>query len=60
MFHPIKDWEGGQFEPHACSFSKNVSSRERVKSWIFATFNIILSHIFSENFIQIFQVVQKI
>ena len=43
---------GCQFDP-SCSFSKNVSSRERVKPWLFETFNIIKSHIFSENFIEI-------
>ena len=43
-----------------CGFSKNVSSEERVKSWFFVTFNIIISHILSENFIEIPQVVQKI
>ena len=44
-----------------CGFSKNVSSKERVKLWFFVTFNIIISHIFPENFIEITtQVVQKI
>ena len=41
-------------------FSKNVSSRERVKPWFFVTFNIIISYIFPENVIEIPQVVQKI
>ena len=39
------------------TFSKNVSSRETVKPWFFVTFNIIISHIFPENFIEILQVV---
>ena len=39
---------------------KNVSSKERVKPWFFETFNIIISHIFPGNFIEIPQVVQKI
>ena len=39
--------------------SKNVSSRERVKSCFFMTFNIIISHIFPQNFIDISQVIQK-
>ena len=39
---------------------ENVSSKERMKPWFFVTFNIIISHIFSENFIEIPQVVQKI
>ena len=43
-----------------CSFSKNVSSRERVKPWFFVTFNIMLSQIVLENFIEIPQVVQEI
>ena len=43
-----------------CGFSKNVSSRERVKPSFFVTFNIIISHIFPENFIEVTQLVQKI
>ena len=43
-----------------CSFSKNLSSKEKVKSSFFVTFNIITSHIFPEDFIKIPQVVQKI
>ena len=43
-----------------CGFSKNVSSKERMKPWFFVTFNTIISHIFPENFIKIPQVVQKI
>ena len=45
---------------HPCGFSKNVSSKERVKLWFFVTFHIIMNHIFSENFIEIPQVVQKL
>ena len=41
-------------------FFKTVSSRERVKPWLFVTFNIIISHIFFKNFNEIPQVVQKI
>ena len=48
-----------QFDP-SCGFSKNVSSRERVKPWLFLTFNIIISHIFPENFIEIILAVQRI
>ena len=40
--------------------SKGVSSKEREKPWFFVTFNIILRHIFPENFIEFPQVVQKI
>ena len=52
-------WGEGQFDP-PCGFSKNVSSKERVKPWSFVTFNIILKHIFPESFIEFPQVVQKI
>ena len=45
---------------HYCGFSKNVLFRERVKPCFFVTFNIIISHIFHENFIEIPQVVKKI
>ena len=44
----------------ACGFSKTASSRERVRSWFFVTFNTIISYIFPENFIEIPLVVQKI
>ena len=43
-----------------CRFSKNISSKERVKSSFFVTFNIILKHIFPKDFIEFPQVVQKI
>ena len=46
--------------PLSCSFLKIASSKERVKPWFFVTFNIILRHIFPENFIEFPQVVQKI
>ena len=51
----------GQFD-HRCGFSKNVSSVGEmwVKPGFFVTFNIILRHIFHENFIKLLQVVQKI
>ena len=51
---------GGQGDPLPCGFSKNVSSKESVKPWFFATFNIILKNIFAEKFIEFPQVVQKI
>ena len=50
---------GDQFDP-PCGFSKTVSSKERVKHCFFVTFNIIIRHVFPENFIEIPQVVQKI
>ena len=46
--------------PPICRFSKNVSSKGRVKPCFFVTFNIIISHTFPENSIEISQVVQKI
>ena len=49
----------GQYA-HPCAFPKYVSSKERVKAWFFVTFNIIISHIFPENFIEITQVVQNL
>ena len=50
---------GGQFYPNPppCGFPKNVSSKERAKLWYFVTYNIIISHIFPENFIEIPQFV---
>ena len=38
-------------------FSKNVFSRDRLKPWFVVTFDIILSHIFPGNFIEIPQIV---
>ena len=46
--------------PPPCGFLKNVSSKERVEPWFFVTFNIILKHIFSGNFIEFPQFIQKI
>ena len=58
----------GQFEPvtpppphQPCRFSKNLSSKERVRPrFFFVTFYIIISHIFPENVFKILQVAQKI
>ena len=57
----LKRLGGGdsQFDSHR-GFSKNVSSKERVKPWFFVIFNIIIGHIFPENFIETPQVFQKI
>ena len=52
--------EGQIDPPPPCGFSKNVSSKDRVKPWFFVTFNIIMRHIFPENVIEIHQVVQKL
>ena len=43
-----------------CAFSKYVSSKKRLKAWFFVTFNIIISNIYPENFIEITQVVQNL
>ena len=43
-----------------CDFSKDVSSKQRVQPYFFVTFNIIISHIFPENFIETAQVLQMI
>ena len=43
-----------------CAFSKYVSSEKRLKAWFFVTFNIIISNIYPENFIEITQVVQNL
>ena len=45
-----------QFDP-SCVFSIYLFSRERVKPFFFVTFNIIISHVFPENFIAIARVV---
>ena len=50
---------GGEFDP-PCGFAKNVSSKERVKPWSFVTFNMIISHIFQEKFIETSEVVRKL
>ena len=44
----------------SCGFSKNISSKERMKPWFFVAVNIIISHIFPENFMEVPEVVQKI
>lgn len=38
-------WEvrgGDKFEPPPCGFSKNISSKERVKPWFFVTFKLLI------------------
>ena len=50
---------GESFTPPV-SYLKNVFLRERVKPCFFVTFDITLSHIFLEDFIETPQVVQKI
>ena len=58
LINPKKTGGGSIFQP-LCGFFKNVSSKGRVKPCFFVTFNIIISHIFSENFIAIHQVVRR-
>ena len=50
----------GEFDPSPCDISKKLSSKERMKLWFFVTFNIIISHIFPENFIEILQAVRNL
>ena len=60
--NPKKTGEKGQFDclpPLHCDSFKNFLSREKVKPWFFVNLNIIISHIFPDNFIVIPQVVQK-
>ena len=49
-----------EFTPPPCGFSKNAFSRERLKPCFFVIFDIIISNIIPENFIEIPQVVHKI
>ena len=51
----LKRLQRGQFDPSLsiCGFSRNVSSKGRVKPWFFMTFVIIINHIFPENVIKI-------
>ena len=52
---------GDQFAPlPPCGFSKNVSSKERMKAVFFMSFNIIKSCIFLESLIETLHVVQKL
>ena len=67
LFDPKNDWGWGGREVNltpplspSCGFSKSVSSKDREKPWFFVTFDIILRHIFPENFSEFPQVVQNI
>ena len=52
---------GAQFDPTPrVWFSKNAFSKESETLGFFVIFNIIISHVFRKNFIEIPQVVQKI
>ena len=55
-----KKARGNEFDSPPCDFFKNELFRERVEPCFFVTFSIIISHIFSENFIKNSQVFQKI
>ena len=59
IYHLTLKQRSGQFDT-LCGFLKNVSSKESVKPWFFVTFNIIISHIFPKNFIEIPQIVLKL
>ena len=50
----------GSIWPHPCGFSKNISSKERDKPCFLVSFNIIISYIFPENFIDVLQTILKI
>ena len=53
--------KGDKSDPHfPRGFYKNPFSRESVKPCSFVTFNIIISHTFSESLFKISQLVQKI
>ena len=58
----LKRLEGDQFDTHhSCGFSKNVFFQRKGGFLVFCdSFNIFISHIFHENFIEIPQLVQKI
>ena len=63
--NPVPKWKSYVYHPLTspsppCGFLKNVSSIEMVEPWFFVTFNIILKHIFSQNFIEFPLVVQRI
>ena len=49
-----------QFGPPKMYISERERETEREKPCFYATFNIIISHIFPENLIEMSQVVQKI
>ena len=51
---------GGQSDSAPYSFSKNVSSREKVKPCFFVTLNIFISYTFPDNFIEISQFLSSI
>ena len=55
-----RGWGGGGVFQFDLLPLTNISSKEREKPWFFVTFNIIISHIFPEHFIEIPQFVQKI
>ena len=55
-FVNFKKAGAGQFASHR-GFSKNVSSKERVKPCSLVTFYMIIIHIFLENLIEISQVI---
>ena len=52
--------EAGQFDLPPCSFFKKLSFKETIKLYFFATFNVAISHIFPENFIESLLVVQMV
>ena len=55
----LKRLRAGSQHDLPCVFSKNASSKERVKPLFYVTFNIIITDIFPANFIEIPQAVQR-
>ena len=65
MLNPKTAWEGGSGEggvnlTHPCGFSKKCIFHREGETLVFCEIYIILRYIFSENFIEFPQVVQKI
>ena len=60
--HPLLTLKGlgGHFDPPPTpSFSKTVSSKERVKPCFFVTCNIIISHIFLKILLKFFKLFRR-
>ena len=51
---------GVNLTPTPYGFLKHLCYKERVKPWFFVSFNIIIIHIFPENFIEVTQVIHKL
>ena len=49
--------DGGRFEPAPTVNSKKIFLEREWNLFFFVTFNVIISHVFPENFIEIYRVV---